>query len=155
VSISIHIPPKNSGFFTLFAQGNIIHANTLSEGTFLSVGGVAALFYKYPHCRRAYLVKNAADLLHYPPVALPNVGQKVGILFKARGRQIDLLHKTLYFLMQTAGVRVFLYKPIFWQRIACLIESCEGHYSPLLKERIFTLRNRYLLENKYGKIKGA
>jgi hypothetical protein len=153
MGISVHIPPKNSGFFTLFAQGNITYKNTFTgKGTLIIVDGAAALFYKYPHCRRAYLVKNAAELQHYSPVSLPNVGQQVGILFKARGRQIDLLRKALYFLTDAVGDKVFLYKPIFWQRIACLIESYKGHYSPLLKEGIFTLRNRYLMENKYGKI---
>jgi hypothetical protein len=141
MGLHVHIPGRESGsFFTLFARGNITQSITVPEaGTFIEFEGVAALFYKYPHCRRAYIVRSSEELHNYQAVGLPNVKEHVGILFRARGRQIDLLRKALYFLKELNGTTVFTYDTLFWQKVVCLIEMCKGRYSGRLKYNMTAL----------------
>jgi hypothetical protein len=144
--MTVHIPARNSdALFTLFARGAITHKITVADrGSLIALSGVAVLFYAYPHCRRAYIARDIRELRHYKPAQLPNVREKVGILFRARGGQIDLLRKVLFFLSDLNGDNSFRYKTVFWQRIACLVESCRGKYVPTLKADVIRLRKMYL-----------
>jgi hypothetical protein len=63
--LNVHIP-KDS-FFTLYARGKIEYKQTVDDlGTFISFDGVVILFYKYPHHRRAYIVRNIEELRNNP-----------------------------------------------------------------------------------------
>jgi hypothetical protein len=153
MGLHVHIPAREGGsFFTLFVRGKIKNNITVPEaGTFIELEGIAAVFYKYPHCRRAYIVRNSEELHNYAAVHLPNIKEKAGILFRARGRQIDLLRKALYFLKEMNGSAVFMYDTLFWQKVACLIEMCRGRYSGRLKYNLTALNGsyrRYLLPGK-------
>ena len=145
MGLDVYIPVKGEGFFTLFAQGCVMGKKASRiVGTFISLKGIAVLFYTYPHCRRAYIVRNIRELRYYQAMRLPNVDQKLGILFKARGRQIDLLRKALYFLSEINGDEAYTYDTLFWQKIICLIESCKGRYSSSLKTNITALHRQYI-----------
>jgi hypothetical protein len=150
MALTVHIPSKTEkSFFTLFASGCVVHKQTVrGRGTWLLLDGIAALFYTYPHCRRAYIVRPLNELRYYPAFHLPNVEQKVGVLFRARGRQIDLLRKALFFLAEINGNDIFLYDTFFWQKISCLIEGCKGRYSPALKSNIAALHDAHFSGSK-------
>jgi hypothetical protein len=145
MELHVRIPDSGGGsFFTLFADGKMKRKTTVpEEGTFITLEGVCALFYKYPHCRRAYIVRGIDELHGYAAVCLPNVQERTGILFRARGRQIDLLRKALYFLIKTDGLSVYTYETLFWQRVVCLIEMCGGRYSGRLKYNLEALSGGY------------
>jgi hypothetical protein len=146
MSLHIHIP-ETGAFFSLFVKGRLLKKTTVpGEGTFIQCEGTAALFYTYPHCRRACVIRRADETRHHRALRLPNVEEPAAVLFRARGRQIDLLRKTLHFLVQFDGERVFQYDAIFWQRIACLIEGCKGRRPRSLRTNIETLAKRRLLE---------
>jgi hypothetical protein len=148
MTMHIHIPPDDA-FFSLFARGRALKKTTVSGvGTFIQCEGTAALFYAYPHCRRAYVVRRADRTRHCRALRLPNVEEPVAVLFRARSGQVDLLRKALYFLTQSGGERVFLYDVVFWQRIACLIDGCEGKHSRRLGTNIRALIKKYLLETR-------
>jgi hypothetical protein len=60
--LNVHIP-KDS-FFTLYMKGKIEYKQTVEDlGTCIRFDGVVILFYKYPHHRRTYIVRNCGITL--------------------------------------------------------------------------------------------
>jgi hypothetical protein len=148
MELSVHIP-KNA-FFTLFAKGWVeSHVTVPEKGTFIRFEGVVLLYYKYPHHRRAYIVRNAEELRHYRAVALPNVKQPVGIILKAKGRRIDILRNAAWNLQQINGTRVFKYDTVFWQKVGCLIENYRGRKSAAVKSNLILLSREYERERNF------
>jgi hypothetical protein len=143
MNLHIHIP-EDKGVFSLFVHGHIMKRTTLfNGGTFLQCGGVAVLYYTYPHCRRAYIARHIGETRYYNAARLPNVEETVALLARARGRQIDLLRKSVYFLSLLRGERVYHYDTYFWQKVVCLIEQCKGRYSRSLRTNIEALATKY------------
>jgi hypothetical protein len=120
--LNVHIP-KDS-FFTLYAKGKIEYKQTVDDlGTFIRFDGVVILFYKYPHHRRAYIVRNIEELRNYPSITLPNVKQKVGVIYRAKGRRVDILRNVYWNLEQMNGRKVYAYDTFFWQKVGCLLDN--------------------------------
>jgi hypothetical protein len=120
--LNVHIP-KDS-FFTLYAKGKIEYKQTVDDlGTFIRFDGVAILFYQYPHHRRAYIVRNIEELRNYPAITLPNVKQHVGVIYRAKGRRVDILRRVWWNLEQINGKKVYTYDTFFWQRVGCLLDN--------------------------------
>jgi hypothetical protein len=121
--LNVHIP-KDS-FFTLYAKGKIEYKQTVEDlGTFIRFDGVVILFYKYPHYRLAYIVRNSEELRNYPSITLPNLKQKVGVIYRARGRRVDILRNVYWNLEEIHGERVYTYDTFFWQKVGCLLDNC-------------------------------
>jgi hypothetical protein len=134
----VHIP-KDS-FFTLYAKGNIERKQTVDNlGTFIRFDGVVVLFYKYPHYRRAYIVRNSEELRHYPAMSLPNVKQQVGIIYRAQGRRVDLLRRVWWNLEQINGRKVYAYDTFFWQKAGCLLDAYHRLRSAATKGNLMVL----------------
>jgi hypothetical protein len=148
MELSVHIPKE--AFFTLFAKGWMEHSITVPEaGTFIRFEGVVFLYYRYPHHRRAYIVRNAGDLRYYRPVILPNIREPVGIILKAKGRRIDILRNVAWNLQQINGTKVFKFDTVFWQEVSCLIESYNGRNSRAVKSNLILLSREYERERKF------
>jgi hypothetical protein len=146
-ALNVHIPKKS--FFTLFAKGWAAHSFTVPEaGTFIRFEGVVFLYYKYPHHRRAYIVRNAEEARYYRPVNLPKVREPVGIILKAKGRRIDIMRNVAWNLQQINGTRVFRFDTVFWQKVSCLIESYNGRNSRAVKSNLMLLSREYERERK-------
>jgi hypothetical protein len=84
---------------------------------------VVILFYKYPHHRRAYIVRNIEELRNYPAITLPNVKQQVGVIYRAKGRRVDILRNVYWNLEQLNGRNVYTYDTYFWQKVGCLLDN--------------------------------
>jgi hypothetical protein len=120
--LNVHIP-KDS-FFTLYAKGKIEYKQTVDDlGTFIRFDGVVILFYKYPHHRCAYIVWNIEELRNYPSITLPNVKQHVGVIYRAKGRRVDILCNVYWNLEQLNGRNVYTYDTYFWQKVGCLLDN--------------------------------
>ena len=144
--ISVHIPKES--FFTLYARGKIERKQTVEElGTFIRFNGVVLLYYKYPHHRRAYIVRESTELSYYPPIMLPNVKQKVGILLRAKGRRIDLLRRVYWNLEQLNGKAVYTWDTIFWQRLGCLLDNFNGRKSQAIKANLMLVSREYVVHH--------
>jgi hypothetical protein len=140
--LSVHIP-KDS-FFTLYAKGKIEYKQTVDElGTFIRFDGVVVLFYKYPHHRRAYIVRNSEELRNYPSLTLPNVKQQVGIIYRAKGRRVDILRRVWWNLEQLNGSKVYTYDTLFWQKAGCLMDNFHGLQSAADKGNLMLLSGEY------------
>jgi hypothetical protein len=142
--LDVHIP-KDS-LFTLYARGNIERKITVNDvGTFICFDGVVLLYYKYPHYRRAYVVRNGAETRHHPAIVLPNVRQKVGIILQATGRRVDILRWVYWNLEQINGKKVYTYNTLFWQKVGCLLDNFKGLKSAAIKSNLILLSREYLL----------
>jgi hypothetical protein len=140
VMLNVHIP-KDS-FFTLYAKGKIEYKQTVDDlGTFIRFEGTVILFYKYPHHRRAYIVRNIEELRNYPTITLPNVKQKVGVIYRARGRRVDILRNVYWNLEQMNGGKVYTYDTFFWQKVGCLLDSFHALKSAANKGNLMLLSN--------------
>jgi hypothetical protein len=141
--LNVHIPFLS--FFTLYARGRIERKQTVDElGTFIRFNGVVLLYYKYPHHRRAYIVRSCDELSYYPAVTLPNVKQKVGIILRARGRRIDILRNVYWNLEQINGPQVYTWETLFWQKVGCLVDNFNGKKSAAIKSNLIILSREYL-----------
>jgi hypothetical protein len=147
MALKVYIPEKS--FFTLYARGSIEdHATVPGRGTFIRFedGSVVILFYKYPRHRRAYIVREGKELRYYRPVRLPNVKEPVGILLKAKGRRVDILRRAYFNLEKINGLEVYHYGTRFWQRIACLIDTYNGHQTAAVKSNLIEISERYRIK---------
>jgi hypothetical protein len=139
--------PKRS-FFTLYARGCIQAKHTVNSlGTFIRFDGTVLLYYKYPHHRRAYIVRSHDELAHYPAVSLPNVKPRVGVLFRAKGRKIDILRQAYWNLEQINGKQVYVWDTLFWQKIGCLADNFNGRKSAAIKSNLIALSREYRLRH--------
>ncbi|MDR2019143.1 MAG: hypothetical protein LBQ14_00065 [Treponema sp.] len=140
--LNVHIP-KNS-FFTLYAKGKIEYKQTVEYlGTFIRFDGVVILFYKYPHHRRAYIVRSSGELRNYPAVSLPNVKQQVGVIYRATGRRVDILRNVYWNLEQEGGEKVYTYGTLFWQKVGCLLDNFHNLKSAASKGNLILLNREY------------
>jgi hypothetical protein len=120
--LNVHIPEDS--FFTLYARGKIEYKQTVDDlGTFIRFEGAVILFYKYPRHRRAYIVRNVEELGNYPAITLPNVKQKVGVIYRAGGRRVDILRRVWWNLEQINGRKVYAFDTLFWQKVGCLLDN--------------------------------
>jgi hypothetical protein len=110
-------------------------------GTFIRFDGVVILFYRYPHHRRAYIVRNIEEVRNYPAITLPNVKQKVGVIYRARGRRVDLLRNVYWNLEQMSGGKVYTYDTFFWQKVGCLLDNFHSLKSAADKGNLMLLNN--------------
>jgi hypothetical protein len=110
-------------------------------GTFIRFDGVVILFYKYPHHRRAYIVRNIEELRNYPSITLPNVKQKVGVIYRARGRRVDILRNVYWNLEQLNGRKVYAYDTFFWQKVGCLLDNYHSLKSAANKGNLMLLND--------------
>ena len=150
--LHIHIPNKKYSSFSLFAKTHIEHITTVDEkGSFIESEGIAVLFYKFPHHRRCYIVKEYCDQ-DLKGIYLPNVSEKVCVLTSIRGKRIDELRFALWNLENFVGTNCYLYSLKFWWRICGLLDniSYRGKYkkSALTKLNLILLLKR-IQENPY------
>jgi hypothetical protein len=144
--LTVHIPEHS--FFTLYARGSILGKRTVKGlGTFIRFEGVVLLYYKYPHHRRAYIVRSCDELLYYPPVSLPNIKQKAGVILRAKGRRIDMLRQAYWNLEQLNGKKVYTWDTLFWQKIGCLVDNFNGYKSAAIKSNLMLLSREYRLQH--------
>jgi hypothetical protein len=146
IMLTVHIPERS--FFTLYARGNILGKRTVNGlGTFIRFQGVVLLYYKYPHHRRAYMVRSRDELSHYPALSLPNIRQEVGVILRAKGRRIDILRQVYWNLEQINGKNIYTWNTLFWQKIGCLIDNFDGRKSAAVKSNLILLSREYRLQH--------
>ena len=144
MAITIHIPPKHLSYFTLFVRGNITEKVTLpKEGTLIETEGVCIVYYTYSKHRRAYIICDTLKTHCFSSFYLPNIREKIHILYQARGRKIDLMRQAIYNLEQMSNKAVYSLPPIFWQKFSCLLDNYNGYKSAAIKSNLIQLYNFY------------
>jgi hypothetical protein len=123
MSLNVRIPEEETAPYSLYARGMITTKITVPGlGTLIGFDGVAILFYSYPRHRRAYIVRSIDELQYHRGCRLPDVKNRVGVLYEARGRKIDILRNVYYNLEKINGPGVYRFDTLFWQKIGCLLD---------------------------------
>lgn len=143
MEITIHIPPKHKSYFTIFVKGNITYKVTLPpRGTLIKLEGIAIVYYKYSSHRRAYIIYGKS-CKYIKNIYLPNIKKPIGLIYYAHGRKIDLLRQAVFNLEKMSENKVYKLPPIFWQKVACLIDNYNGYKSAAIKSNLMQLYDRY------------
>jgi hypothetical protein len=50
----------------------------------------------------------------------------VGVIYRARGRRVDILRNVYWNLEETHGRKVYAYDTFFWQKVGCLLDNYHG-----------------------------
>lgn len=143
MSILVKIPAgKEKAEYSLYVNGEVLHKHTESGlGTLLWVRGTAVAFYSASNSRRALIFQELSEYDYGIPLEegkLPYIKQKVRVLYKARGRKIDLLKFTLFNLEKK------YMNDFYWLELASYIDSISGK-----KKGGCTKRQPYMLTDRY------
>jgi hypothetical protein len=140
--LNVHIP--FDGFFTVFARGALKGKASAGDlGTFIRLEGVVIVYYTYPRHRRAYIIQNIDETKHYSAERLPEVKQPVAVIYKAKGRRIDLLRRLSWNLLDMHGDAVFGWGTVFWQKIGCLLDAWNGKVTATRRSNLIGLCSRH------------
>ncbi len=152
MSIEVKIPNgKLKEEYSLYVSG-YIKAKFPDEnlGTMLFIEGTAIAFYSASNSRRAVIFQELKENDFTIPMEeahMPYIKQEVRILYKAKGRKIDLLKQMVYNLEKKYGKDFYKYGTLYWLTLASYIDSVR-HKS---KGSNGTKRQVYLLTDKYKK----
>lgn len=150
MSVLVKIPAgKEKTEYSLFVNGEILHKHTETGlGTLLWVKGTAVAFYSASNSRRAVIFQELSENDYGIPLEegkLPYVKQKVRVLYKAKGRKIDLLKFTLFNLEKKYTNDFYRLGTLYWLELASYIDSIPGRR----KDGGGTKRQPYMLTDKY------
>lgn len=148
MSLTIKIPTgTEKEEYSLFVNGEVVYIHTENKlGTLLKINGTGVAFYSASNSRRA-LFQELTEKDHGLPLEegkLPYIKEKVRILYKARGRKIDLLKVALYNLEKKYKKEIYSLGTLYWLEIASYIDSVI--YSK--RNSISTKRQSYLITEK-------
>jgi hypothetical protein len=79
------------------------------------------------------------ELRNYPAITLPSVKQKVGVIYRAKGRRVDILRHVWWNLEQLNGRKVYAYDTFFWQKVGCLLDNYHRLKSAATKGNLMAL----------------
>jgi hypothetical protein len=82
---------------------------------------------------------NIEELRNYPAITFPNVKQKVGVIYRVKGRRVDILRTVYWNLEQLNGRKVYAYAIFFWQKVGCLLDNLHSLKSTVNKKNLMLL----------------
>jgi len=155
MSILVKIPAgKEKAEYSLYVNGEILHKHTEAGlGTLLWVKGTAVAFYSASNSRRAVIFQELSEYDYGIPLEegkLPYIKQKVRVLYKARGRKIDLLKFTLFNLEKKYTNDFYSLGTLYWLELASYIDSIPGRkkIGGSTKRQPYMLTDRYIRRRK-------
>lgn len=153
MSLTAKLPDKKKKEeYSLYVSGKITYMNTDKElGTLIILEGSGVAFYSASNSRRAYIFQDASENSCGIPCEegfIPYFKQKVRILYKAKGRKIELLKFMIYNLEKKYGDKIYELNSSYWIMIGSYIESIQKK----TKGKNNTKRIPYLITEKYLKV---
>lgn len=153
--VTIKIPEKDSDY-SLYICGKVIGKYyEKGKGTLLSIEGVAAAFYSYSRYRRAYVFCEKELLDDKTPLMdgnLPLIKQRVGIIYFAEGRRIDVLKNLCHNINELFGTDAYSYSVDYWLRATALVDKVSMFKGEdgRTERRIRLLTQKYKKRQYYG-----
>lgn len=152
MSLTAKLPDKNKKEeYSLYVSGKITYMNTDKElGTLIILEGSGVAFYSASNSRRAYIFQDASEKSCGIPCEegfIPYFKQKVRILYKAKGRKIELLKFMIYNLEKKYGDKIYKLNSSYWIMLGSYIDSIQTKK----KGKNNTKRIPYLITEKYLK----
>lgn len=151
LNMTVFIPKKGTSLYNMYAYSKIISKHYYDEedtkGTYLVTEGVSVILYKYPHYRKAYVVKQHDDKSIIDAVGLPGIKEKTDIIYIATGRTFDLLKRMIFNMEKKYGKKIYLLPDTMWLRITSLLEKRIGQESLATENNIEKIIRPYLDKN--------
>ncbi|MBO4858724.1 MAG: hypothetical protein J5527_09430 [Treponema sp.] len=128
MSVTIKLPAgKNKEELSLYVKGKITYKITDPElGTLIHIEGTGIAFYSASNSRRAIIFQEITEKDYGIPLEegkIPYVKQDVRILYKAKGRKIELLKFMCYRLEKKYGQKIYGMGITYWLSVASFIET--------------------------------
>lgn len=143
------VPKRDTTHFNMYVNTKIIKKTFSDEeqGSYIEGEGLAAVFYKYPDYRRAYLIAppdgNNDNLME-----IKNVEQDCRVLYMATARRFDLLKRMIFNMEKEWGKDIWLMPADIWTKLSCLLDKFNGKESMVNYANIMYIAGDYLKEIK-------
>lgn len=134
--------------YSLFVNSkiNFIHKDQ-KLGTLLLCEGCGVAFYSASNARRAIIFSELSENDFGLPLQegnIPYFKQPVRILYKAKGRKIDLLKFMCHNLEEKYGSKIYKLGDIYWLTLGSYIDSLYGKHTGSNKRELYLLTEKHL-----------
>ena len=155
MSITIKLTDKKKKEeYSLYVSTKITYKKTFSDlGTLIISEGSGIAFYSASNSRRAIVYSEITERGSTLPLlegTLPYIKQPVRIIYKAKGRKVDLLKFMVYNLEKKYGDSIYSLGDVYWLKLASFIDSVRkpkgktGSY----KRQIYMITEQYIKKGK-------
>jgi hypothetical protein len=119
---SVHIP--QNGFYTLYAEGNLLKITEESEGFCAQFAGesIIILYYTFPFHRRLYVTCSTekwSGFVH----SFSDLDSPLSVLAQLRGRSFDEFKRTADYLNHLTDSGFYTYPIKFFFQLVCLVRE--------------------------------
>lgn len=151
--LTIKIPTgKEKKEYSLYVNGKITYKHTEPTwGTLLVIKGSGIAFYSASNSRRAIIFQELSENSFLIPLEegnLPYIKQKVRVLYKAKGRKVDLLKFLIYQLEIKYKDDIYELGTLYWLYLGSYIDSISNKKNGSKKRQIFTITEKYIKMRK-------
>ncbi len=156
MALTVKLPAnKQKKEYSLFVNSEInsIHKDK-TLGTLISCKGSGVAFYSASNSRRAFIFSELSEKDLKIPLQegkLPYFKQPVRILYRARGRKIDLLKFMCHTLEGHYGKKIYRLGTAYWLTLGSYIDSLNGRKTGSKKRILYLITDKYLkIMNRSG-----
>lgn len=152
MSVTCKLPnKKNKEEYSLYVSGKVIFKYTEKElGTLIKIEGTGIAFYSSSNSRRAIIFQELSEDSHGVPAiegTIPYIKERVRILYKAKGKKVDLLKFLAYNLEKEYGTHPYTLGFNYWILLASYIDSIV----PSKRKTLSTKRQMKMITDKFLK----
>lgn len=155
MAITCKLPDKKlKEEYSVYISGNVKFKHTDPElGTLIIISGTGIAFYSASNSRRAIIFTELDNKDYGIPLIegnIPYIKQKVRILYKAKGRKVDLLKFLVYNLEKEYSTLPYSLSVFYWLHLASYIDSIipQKNKSSSTKRQMKLITQKYILKGK-------
>lgn len=153
--VTIKLPDKKKKEeYSLYINGNIVYKNTIKDkGTLIQITGTGIAFYSASNSRRAVIFQDIKEKDYLIPLQegnLPYIREKVRVIYKVKGRKLDLLKLLIYNLEKKYSNEIYSFDIVYWLTVASFLDSFSFITNTIKnpKRHIFLLTDNYIKEKR-------
>ena len=155
MSLTVKLPDrKKKDEYSLYVSSKITYLKSFKDlGTLIICEGSGIAFYSASNSRRAIVFTEINEECKEIPLLegmLPYIKEPVRILYKAKGRKVDLLKFMVYNLEKKYGDKVYELGLIYWLELSSFIDSVRKtkKVSGSYKRQVYLITDKYLDKGK-------
>ena len=128
MALTVKLPKEEAKEeYSIYVSGNVLYSATDAElGTLMKISGTGVAFYSSSNSRRAVIFQELSENHCSVPLIegyIPYIKEKVRIIYKARGRKVDLLKFMVFNLEKEYKKEVYSLGIPYWLTLASYIDS--------------------------------
>ena len=151
MSLTVKLPnKKKKDEYSLYVSSKITYLKSFKDlGSILMCEGSGIAFYSASNSRRAIVFTEIKESYNDIPLLegnLPYIKQPVRILYKAKGRKVDLLKFMVYNLEKKYGDKIYELGELYWLKLVSYIDSVRQikSHSGSYKRQVYLITDRFL-----------